>query len=97
MDIQKIGGYRELLPKIQGGIQPSPSVSFTDVLKEEVAKVNMQQQTADESIKSFVAGENVDISDVVVDIQKADVSMRMMVAVKTKVLQAYNELIKMSV
>lgn len=76
----------------------SPSgKSFQAVLKDQVSKVNQYQKVADQSISDFAVGETTDTASVVVDIRKAESSLKMMVAVRNKLLDAYREVLKTSV
>lgn len=70
--------------------------SFADRLKDMLSDVNTKQHTADESMNKVVKGE-LGIHEGMLSIQEADVSLRYLVQVRAKVMQAYNEIIKMPV
>ncbi len=78
-------------------IKKSPKNNFFNVLKEQVYKVNNDQIVADQSIKNFVTGKNTDISDVVSKVEKANISLKLMVAIKNKIIKAYEEINKLNV
>ncbi len=71
--------------------------SFSEVLKRSVEKVNALQKQADAAINDLVTGDNKDIVQTMVMMEKADVSFRLMMQVRNKILQAYEEIMRMQV
>lgn len=69
---------------------------FSDRLKSMLKDVNQKQHTADASIEKVVKGE-LGIHEGMMSVQEADVSLRYLVQVRAKVMQAYNEIMKMPV
>ena len=93
---------RAMMDKAQGlPSQPSQSVTqngFTDVLKQAVSAVNDQQQQADKLATAFQQGDpNVQMSQVMLSMQKASVSFQAMVEVRNKLVSAYQEIMNMQV
>jgi flagellar hook-basal body complex protein FliE len=93
---------RALMQKAQGlPSQPTQSVSqngFTDVLKQAVNAVNDQQQQSDKLATAFQQGDpNVQLSQVMLSMQKASVSFQAMVEVRNKLVSAYQEIMNMQV
>lgn len=70
---------------------------FGHVLEESIAKVNMDQVQADHAIKEMIAGRNKNIHETMLAIERADTSLKMMMQVRNKVLEAYKEVMKMQV
>ena len=60
-------------------------------------KVNEQQQVADKKIENLAAGKNKDVAGTMIAMEKADVSMRMLMAVRNKVVSAYEEVMRMQI
>lgn len=81
--------------------RPSRSVegtrSFQETLAETVTEVQRLQTEADSTIKKLVAGEITDVSEALVQVQKADVAFRTMMTVRNKVMDAYQEIMRMQV
>ena len=75
----------------------SSSKSFADVLKESLAEVNRMQLEAEEALKALSTGKEKDIQKVMITLQKADVSLRMLMEVRNKALEAYQEIMRMQV
>jgi len=71
--------------------------SFSDILKKSIEQVNNAQLQAGEAIKKAVSGENTDIHDTMIAIQKADVSLKLMMEVRNKLLEAYQDIMRTQV
>ena len=71
--------------------------SFSDMLIKSVEKVNALQKQADATIDDLVLGDNKDIVQTMVAMEKADVSFRLMMQVRNKIIQAYEEIMRMQV
>ncbi|MGE0761652.1 MAG: flagellar hook-basal body complex protein FliE [Bdellovibrionales bacterium] len=71
--------------------------SFGDTLKEAVQSVNQMQQTADRKMEDLATGKAKSIPDVMIAAEKADIALKLMVQVRNKVIEAYQEIMKMQV
>lgn len=99
----KVGGIQpqriELDPSQMRTAKPAPSSvegkSFKDVLTESISEVQRLQTEADTTIKKLVAGEIKDVTEAVVAVEKADVSFQTMMAVRNKIVAAYEEIMRM--
>ena len=65
---------------------------FSDLLVGGVAKVNNMQQTADGMMEQLITGGDVNQAEVFTSMQKADMSFRLLVQIRNKLLDAYQEL-----
>lgn len=75
-----------------------PSVDFSQKLKAAVDQVNDAQQSAGKLSKKFASGDtNTDLHEVMVSLQKANVSFQSMVQVRNKLVTAYQEIMNMQV
>lgn len=74
-----------------------PTASFQDVLSDTVGEVQRLQNEADQSIRQLVSGEVTDVTEAMVAIERADVSFQSMMAVRNKIVQAYEEVMRMQV
>ncbi len=76
----------------------STKVSFSDSLKAMLDKVNDQQLNADGLSKRFALGDDgVNLSDVMIERQKASLSLQATVQVRNKLVSAYHEIMNMQV
>src|SRR4051812_1781333 len=71
--------------------------SFSDLLKDSVEKVNTMQVQADTAIKDLTAGRTKNIHETMLTIERADASLKLMMQVRNKILDAYREIMRMQV
>ncbi len=79
-----------------GGIQRALKESkgdFLEDLKHFIRNVNEKQVEADEKVKEFVAGKR-DITEVMVSLAKADLSFRLLLQVRNKAVEAFQEIMR---
>lgn len=72
-------------------------VGFSDFLKDAISKVNDLQLQAEEINQKFVTGEIQDIHSVMIASEKAELSLQFTLAVRNKILDAYNEIMRMPI
>ena len=82
--------------RIKESAQPSGS-SFTEILKDAVQDVDRAQQVSKEAIQQFASGADVDLHDVMIQVQNAELSFRMMMEVRNKIVEAYREIMRLQV
>lgn len=71
---------------------------FGAVLKQAITKVDQAQQTAMGASEAFTRGEpGVDLPQVMVALQKADLSFRAMNEVRNRLVEAYRDVMNMQV
>ena len=70
---------------------------FGEVLKNSIEQVNNAQVVADKAAEQVVAGETKNLHEAMIKLEEADISMRLMVQVRNKALEAYQEVMRMSV
>ncbi len=71
--------------------------SFADTLKEAVGSVNVMQKAADVKAQELAVGKTHDIADVMITAEKADIALKLMVQVRNKIIEAYQDIMKMQV
>lgn len=71
--------------------------SFSDYLNSTIDQVMEAQQKSDTAIEKLSTGEAKDMHQVMIAVQEADISLRMLVQVRNKALQAYNDIIGMQI
>ncbi len=74
-----------------------PGGGFLDALSKSMEEVNEEQLKADQGIKELVAGKSKNIHETMLQIQKAELSLKAMMQVRNKVLEAYKEIMRMQV
>jgi len=78
-------------PEIAKPAGGPPDGSFKDFLVNSIQEVNSMQQAADQAVEQLASGQDVSPAEVLTAVQKADVAFRMMMQIRNKVVQAYQE------
>ena len=83
---------------------PKPAVegqgqgkSFSLVLKDAIGDINRLQVNADEAIANVQLDNTTGIHEAIVALEKADISFRAMMQVRNKIMEAYQEIMRMPV
>lgn len=74
------------------GQAKDPSKSFADTLKSVIDGTNDQLREADKMAMALAKGENGNIHEAMIAMQKADINLRLLVTTTNKVIEAYNQL-----
>ncbi len=78
--------------------QEGGGADFAALLKQSVAQVNENKQTATDMANAFAAGDpNVDLTEVMLAVQKASLSFQAMTQVRNKLVDAYQQIMNMSI
>ena len=82
--------------------QPAGAVGegtdFAVALKSAIDQVGQAQQSAQQMTQDFASGNsNVNLQDVMVNLQKANISFQQMVQVRNKLVSAYHDIMNMQV
>ncbi len=75
----------------------SSSVSFADTLTQAIGNVNELQKTSDKKIQELATGRTDDVASVMIATEKADIALRTMMQVRNKIIDAYQEIMRMQV
>ena len=92
--ISGTGGVGPIRPNVGPGQGPLKGVdgkNFLDELKGQIAEVNRLQGEAETAAEDLVAGRRDDLEGVMIATEKADTAFRMLLAVRNKMLDAYDE------
>ncbi|UCD76362.1 MAG: flagellar hook-basal body complex protein FliE [Phycisphaerales bacterium] len=71
--------------------------AFKELLMRQINQVNELQRDAKEAIEDLAAGRRDDVESVILATQKADTAFRMLLQVRNKVMNAYDEVKQMRV
>jgi len=82
---------------LQAG-QATEKADFSQALKASLDQVNNVQQKADHMGQKFVAGDDsVNLSDVMISLQKSNIALQATVQVRNKLVSAYHDIMNMAV
>jgi len=95
MIIEPIG--LELLSSAQSEYEPSvvQNTSFGSFLSEGIDKVNSDLLTADKAVENYVLENGVDVQDVMLALEEANMTLQLAVEVRNKLLEGFQELMRM--
>ena len=68
---------------------------FQNVLKEAIGRVEQTRVESEQSVNRFLAGENEEIHNVVLSAQRAELTFEAFLQVRNKVVNAYQEIMRM--
>jgi flagellar hook-basal body complex protein FliE len=71
--------------------------SFSDTLKDAVNSVNEMQKSSDKAMQNLATGKTDNVAEVMIAAEKADIALKVMVQVRNKIIDAYQEVMKMQV
>ena len=91
-----IKGLDELSGKNLQKKEETESKGFDRLLDETIGKVSDLQKEADQAIKELTGGEG-DIVKAMIAMQKAEISFQTMIEVRNKLVNAYQEIMRMQV
>jgi flagellar hook-basal body complex protein FliE len=75
--------------------QPGDFSGTVKALEKYLSDVNQQQSQSDMSIQDLLSGRNEDIASVVAAVAKADISFKVLVGVRNKLIEAYKQTMSM--
>lgn len=80
------------------GAKSTGGTGFGELLKQSIDEVAKAQNTASAQMKAFDSGDpNTDLSQVMISMQKAGLSFQAMTEVRNKLVDAYKQIMNMSV
>jgi flagellar hook-basal body complex protein FliE len=97
--IDRINNAAELT-KLAGGASPARSAggaNFADLLKSSINEVSRLQQDATQAVESLAAGKTDDFTGVMTAMEKSDVAFKTLLAIRAKLMDAYEEIKNMPI
>lgn len=79
----------------QAAIPLPPSSSFAETLQDAVTEIDSLNRDAQYKVSGLVEGNGVDVHDAMIAVEKADLSFQLMLQVRNKVVQAYQQIANM--
>lgn len=95
LDAAKSINFNELsMDEVQG---PHSKETFGEMLASSLSQVNGLQQEANVAMQKLASGETKDIAEVMNIANQAEISFKAMNQIRTKVIDAYKEIMRMQV
>jgi flagellar hook-basal body complex protein FliE len=79
------------------GPLPQSGNSFSTMLGQMVQEVGTKQAAAGEAVSGLLGGQNVPLHQAMIAMEEASVSFQLMVEVRNKLLESYQELMRMQI
>lgn len=95
VDNDFVGNFDIKAPGLEGGAETGKT--FGDFLKDSLTQVNSLQQDANVAMEKLASGESQNLHETLLAVEKAEVSFKMMNQIRTKVIDAYREIMKMQI
>ncbi len=71
--------------------------SFVDTLKDSIKRVGELEKEADKEVEKLAKMESDDVTSTMMAIEKADLTFQLMMQVRNKIIDAYQEIMRMQV
>jgi flagellar hook-basal body complex protein FliE len=91
------------LPNFPGTLPTSPTTpsraetegGFGSTLKDAINQMNELSDSSDQKVAELVKGDRQDIHNVMIAVEKADIAFQLMMQVRNKIVNAYQEVSKL--
>jgi flagellar hook-basal body complex protein FliE len=90
----RIGNLRQAPIQLNENQKQAITSDFGKVIKGAIDRVDGMDKEADKSIMDLLKGK-ADIHETMIALQKADISMRLLLAIRNKAIEAYKEITHM--
>jgi flagellar hook-basal body complex protein FliE len=94
--IGAIGSVAGAIPT-PAGVGSAKGTGFQDLFDRAVAGVENLKQTADQKTERFLAGEGEELHSTILATQRAELAFELFLQVRNKVVQAYQEVMRMQI
>ena len=95
--IPPAGLNSDLLWRAEASQTKKAGSTFGSILAQSIADVQSSSAVAKESVDSFLRGESHELHDVAIAGQKAELTMEMFLQSRNKLVQAYQEIMRMQI
>ena len=80
-----------------GSVTSVSENSFADILMDKIQTADALQKKANSLTEKMLAGEDIDLHEVMIATEKAEVAMQLTLQIRNKLLEAYQELTRMQI
>ncbi len=79
------------------GLKNTSGASFGNMLKNHLQDINRLQNEAHKAVESLSVGNEKNIHETMIALEKADISFKLMMQVRDKIVKAYEEIMRLPV
>jgi flagellar hook-basal body complex protein FliE len=94
-ELSKLAPSTSALPSLPGASRAGDS--FSNVLGNLVQEVGAKQAASSDAVNGLLSGQNVSLHQAMLAMEEASVSFQLMVEVRNKLLESYQEMMRMQV
>jgi len=94
MRIEGINSFNQLVLKQD---KNHNNASFSDILKNFIADINNDMQNARKAEELLASGKVENIEELMYQIEKSDISLKLITEIRNKALESYQEIMRMQV
>jgi flagellar hook-basal body complex protein FliE len=103
MNVEGVSGYKPLGMDIQLERPAAPTtaaagagaVEFSKMLMDGVLSLNAAQNESNQLVSNFIAGKGPEVHNLMLNVEKANLSLELAVQIRNKIIDAYNEVMRM--
>jgi flagellar hook-basal body complex protein FliE len=88
---------KALESRMQGASPAAAPADFSSWLTAEVDKVNGQMLAADRQLRGLALGETQNLHQVMIALEEAKLSLQLMVQIRNRALEAYQDILRMQI
>lgn len=96
IEMTGIGASMPLRPADTSAVSTAKD-GFADIMKSTIEQVNQAQNTGELAIQQLNTGNAESLHEVMIAVEEADISLKMLVQMRNKALQAYEEVMRMQI
>lgn len=98
MEIQAIAGHDEVAPLAASRPDPAPAgMPFGQLVSNGLSALNGQLKTSEADLQRLALGEAPNLHEVMVRLEEARISFQLMLQVRNRMLEAYQDVMKMQI
>lgn len=71
--------------------------NFGNIIKDTIARTVEAESQGEQAIEGLASGQAKNLHEVMISVEKADISLKMLVQFRNKALQAYEEVMRMQI
>lgn len=88
-------GIRPIAPV--GGPASGDGPAFIDTLRGLLGEVEQAQRAAEEAARAYAAGRTTDVTATMISVERASLTLNLMLQVRNRLLDAYQEIMRLQV
>lgn len=93
----QLPNFAENIAEKKGSSDVKGSTSFKEILKDSINKANELEKEADKEVQKLAKMDSQDIHATMIAIEKADLTFQTMMQIRNKIINAYEEIMRMQV